>query len=66
LHDPAHIGWFDLMQDQRSRRFAPAFEIDFAIEGDEVHALPFVIARSEATKQSSSFLLLWIARLRSQ
>ena len=36
-HDPWHAGWLDLTQHQRSRRCAPAFEIGFAVERDEMH-----------------------------
>ena len=49
LDDPGHVGWLDLIQRQRSRRFAPAFEVGFAVEGDEVHSFTLL-----ATYSSSS------------
>ena len=36
-HAPCHVGGFDVVQRQRPRRFAPAVEIGFAVEGDVVH-----------------------------
>ena len=37
LTRPRHVGRAHIVQHQRPRGFAPAFEIGFAVEGDEVH-----------------------------
>ena len=39
LHAPGHIGRLHVVEHQRARGLAPAVEIGFAVEGDEVHRL---------------------------
>lgn len=44
LQRPRHIKRIHTVQDQRTRGLTPALKISFAVEGDEMHQFPFVIA----------------------
>ena len=48
---PGHVGRFHVVQRQRAGGFAPAVEIGFAVEGDDVHVASFSSLRANGSRE---------------